>query len=205
MIFAIILIALIIGLGIQYLKKGENSFLKMVCRMSDQQKALLLIQATVLRLSQEQNPLLASYAKIYMAPINYSAETCKQFYFLLLDQIGQFRKARQAGEKRFREMTGATETNIYTNELIQLEHGLRVWMQTIGTQCNMGDLQEVETLWDMLHEGQGCVSEVLNVLEEEHKAFGKMTGTTFLRGLSPEHVFIATFDRPQFIKNESES
>lgn len=173
--------------------KSKNHFLKKVQNMNQREKARLLIHTTLLRLLQEKNPLTPIFAQVFMNPEAYPPDTCKNIYYGLLDQLVQFQKARKSTEKRLKQI--GAERGL--PELIYIEDGLCVWMQTVGTNCNMGKFTDVQLIWDALHESIPLIPDVLEEMEQEHKLSLRLGITSnFLQGFSPEELIIKAEDRP---------
>jgi hypothetical protein len=169
------------------LRKPRKNYLQSVLSMSPKQKAMLLVQATVLRLTQENNPYFTRYKDIFLNPGAFSPEVCKAAFHALLDQLVQFKKVRSAGEKRLKSM-GAPPT--YTEDLIQMENGIRLWMQTIGTGCNICEQENVVQLWNALQAGVPSIDEALSELKVQYELACQIMAPSspFLNGFSEELV-----------------
>jgi hypothetical protein len=175
--------------------KPKNHFLKKVQEMSRPQRARLLVHTTLLRLAQENNPITTQFAQMFMHPSNFSPAMCKDTYYSLLDQIVEFKKERKVSDGHIKKL--GLKNGI--PELVYIEDGLCVWLQTVGTNCSMAKFAEVKALWSSLREGMPLIPDILEEMKEEHQLSMRLgINTNFLQGFSAEEVLIKAEEHPHF-------
>lgn len=166
-----------------FFKAPQNQFVSEISKKSTEDKAKIVIAATVSRmLFARDNPEMA---EIFLDPFSYSSEVCEKVFFELVSVAAAQAKQNKAYQSSLNELGGSQSS------LEAGIHGVRVWSQTIGARCGKVKWDDCIKLWSFLNEGMQALEQALSSERSEREFLVKLgiSAGPYLGGL-PEQLVI---------------
>jgi hypothetical protein len=194
-LFSIIALAIVAVIFV-FLRKPATTIDQDVAAMSNLQRAKLLVNATVFRMTWEaDNP---QYAGVFLDSRSFPPEIGDRVFSMLMDLIHVFRRERNIMEQRLKQFGIPNEDlKLFQNtDLLMVGH---LWMGTVGTQLGKIRNQMAARVWQYLRESAPHIVEALRELEGEHKAARELDAShTFLNDLPIRQVAYEAIRWPTF-------
>ena len=183
MIYLAIAIAVVAVVAWLLFRRPPNQFVIAVGKMSPNQRAAVLLNATIWRVKFESdNP---EFSGIFLEPKMFPNEVYEKLFNDLFDIVVLLGKQRSAYQKRLQEI-GSKEP--MSDEDL---NACRLWMGTTGARCGKIKIEDMTTVWKYFRESMPAIHEAMIALKERHELHQnlRLDGVReFLEGIPPEII-----------------
>ena len=167
-------VAVIAAVAYMAFRKAPTRVVADMLGRSEKDRSMILIQATVWRLTWEaENP---QFSGIYLDPWSFSPDICQRLFHSLLGIA-----ASLADEQRAQNTAETMHDDVLD--------ACRAWSVTIGARLGKGRVEDVERLWGALKPTESSLRDALKELksrQEMRDAMGR--GGQFLQGISIQQI-----------------